>query len=106
VSVGKCADAILNLLQDARFQETVESTATLRDHALAAHVRAALRNNARTAKLDITIAADSGRVTLSGILDSDIESKATAEIIAAVPGVSGVTNELKTTTRAHRRFES
>jgi cytidylate kinase len=106
VSVEKCADAILNLLQDARFQETVESTGTLRDLALAAHVRAALRNNARTAKLDITIAADSGRVTLSGILDSDTESKAAAEIIAAVPGVSGVNNELKTTTRAHRRFES
>lgn len=106
VSVEKCADVILNLLHDARFQDTSESRNTLGGLALAAHVRAALRNDARTAKLDIMIAANGGCVTLSGILDSETELKAAAEISAAVPGVSGINNELKTTTRAHRRFES
>ena len=44
--------------------------------------------------------------TLSGIIENDAALKPAADIAAAVPGVTGVTNALKSTRRAHRRLSS
>ncbi len=104
LSVEKCADAILNLMKDSRFHETEDSKRALRELAIAAHVRTALRNDARTVKLDITIAADRGRVILSGMGESEAQAKAAAEIAIKVPRVSCVTNELKLMTRSNWRY--
>jgi cytidylate kinase len=105
LGIAECADEIIKLLEESSFRETAESLGKLKNLALAAHVRAALRHDPRTAKLNITIDSDNGRVTLSGIADVDT-TRHVAEITASVPGVISVNNALKNTTRAHRRFDS
>jgi hypothetical protein len=106
LSIEECADEVLNLLKTPRFSETDQSLQKLRDMGITAHVRAALRHDTRTAKLDITIEVNNGCATLSGIVNSDEESTVISELTASVSGVGSVVNNLKTTARAHRRFDS
>ncbi len=104
LSVDECISAILNALKLPSFQETRASAQALRDLALQARVRAALRLDERTEKLNILVAAASGHITLSGITEKNDDIKTCADVCAAVSGVSGVTNELKSTSRDFRRF--
>lgn len=90
LSVEECADEVMALTRKVKFQETEKSLEMLADLALAAHVRAALRADPRTAKIRISISADRGRVTLAGILDSGVEAADVSRIAAAVPGVKKV----------------
>ena len=106
VSVEDCVNEVMTLMNTPRFRETDESRQTLRDLGIVASVRAALRQDDRTKKLDVTISSNHNQITLSGMAGDAAESEQAAQIAAAVHGVSGVDNQLKTTTRAHRRFDS
>jgi cytidylate kinase len=98
LAIDECAEEIMNLLDDRAFQETPESMQMFSNLALQTHVRAALRQEPRTAKMAITIAADEGRVTLSGMLEAGLEAKDAVEIVSAVPGVKDVVNQLRSAT--------
>lgn len=102
-SVEECAGAIVHLLEQPSFQETAASRKALRDQALQARVRATLRQDPRTKALNITIRASTGQVTLIGVIENANEYKHAAEVTATVPGVTGVTNELKGERRESRR---
>ena len=104
MSVDECIGAVMNALKQATFQESRESAKILHDLALQAHVRAALRNDERTQKLNITIQAAAGHITLSGVIEKSDEIKHATEIAASVPGVTGVTNALKGAERGFRRI--
>ena len=104
VGVDECAAAILHMLKQPAFQETADSAQKLRDLALQARVRAALRQDTRTKKLNITVRSAAGHVTLVGVIENDVEHKSATEVTATVPGVGKVTNNLKGERREFRRM--
>ncbi len=89
VSVDECVEEVLALLRSPKFAETERSRARLEDLALAASVRAALRRSPETREARVQVAADAGRVTLSGVRATD-ERLAITEVAVAVPGVKDV----------------
>jgi len=95
VTIEECADQLMALVNDPEFRETAQSRQLLANLALEAHVRAALRADQRTAKMQIAISADKGTVLLAGIVDHDLEPLHASEVAAAVSGVKDVGNQLK-----------
>ncbi|MDR6854073.1 cytidylate kinase family protein [Variovorax guangxiensis] len=105
VSVDSCVEQIRRMVNCPEFAETPASRTLLASMALEARVRAALKEHADTRDTSITIHAKEGAVALRGIV-LDAEERAQAEsVAAAVPGVSGVANELRLMTST-RRFAS
>jgi cytidylate kinase len=90
LSAEECADEVMALARNVKFQETEKSLEMLADLALETHVLAALRADPRTAKIRISISADQGCVTLAGILDSGVEAADVSRVATAVPGVKKV----------------
>ena len=103
VSIEQCVSQIAALIHQHDFQETPESLRMLGDLALETHVRAALRADPRTAKLNILIEAAGGQVTLAGILDMGLEERDAIEIASAVKGVTDVASRLRS--QAQSRFK-
>ncbi|MBI1966345.1 MAG: cytidylate kinase family protein [Betaproteobacteria bacterium] len=95
LTIEECTDEVMGLLDDPTFQETPESMRMFRNLALAAHVRSALRQDPRTGKMQISITAENGVVTLSGLVDPGQEPKDAAEVASRVPGVKDVVNQLR-----------
>ena len=95
LTIEECADEVMSLLDDPNFQETPESERIFRDLALAAHVRSALRQDPRTGKMMISIAAEDGVITLAGLVDPSQEPKDAADVATRVAGVTAVKNELR-----------
>ena len=95
LSVDTCVGQIKALLARPEFAETEASRALLQGMALSAHVRAALRSHEETQGVDVTIDSVAGQVTLRGIVLQAAELAAAAQVAAAVPGVSGVDNQLR-----------
>jgi len=105
LSVETCARQIAALAQRPEFAETDASRARLQNMALAARVRAALRADAATRHIDVTVDGDAGRIVLAGIvLDAD-EMPAAERVARAVAGVAAVDNQLKVMARS-RQFPS
>jgi len=96
LTVNECVDEVMDLFDDAEFQETRESMRIFSDLALVAHVRAALRQDPRTNGMQVSITGENGVVTLVGLVDSGQEPKHAVEVAAIVPGVKDVVNGLRT----------
>jgi len=100
VSVESCAEQIAALSRRPEFAETEASRAILRNLALEARVRSALRADEATQNVDVTVISNGGHVVLSGmVLDAD-ELPAAARVAAVVPGVVDVDNQLRVMTRS------
>jgi len=105
LSVETCARQIAALAQRPEFAETDASRARLQNMALAARVRAALRADAATRDIDVTVASDAGRIVLAGIVLDAGEMPAAERVARAVAGVTAVDNQLKVMARS-RQFPS
>ncbi len=95
ISIEECANEVMALVNDPEFQETERSRQMFANLALEAHVRAALRADPRTAKMNLAIRTDRGTVTLAGVLEPGLDEMHAMEIAAAVPKVRDVKSELK-----------
>lgn len=105
LTVDSCVAQIRALAARPEFAETARSRALLANMALAARVKAALKDGAATADIRVTVEADHGRVSLRGIvLDAD-ERAQTEAVAAAVEGVGAVDNQLRLMATT-RRFAS
>jgi cytidylate kinase len=105
LTVDSCVAQIRALAARPEFAETARSRALLANMALAARVKAALKDGAATADIRVTVEADHGRVSLRGIvLDAD-ERAQTEAVTAAVEGVGAVDNQLRLMATT-RRFAS
>lgn len=105
LTVDSCVAQIRALAARPEFAETARSRALLANMALAARVKAALKDGAATADIRVTVEADHGRVSLRGIvLDAD-ERAQTEAVTAAVEGVDAVDNQLRLMATT-RRFAS
>jgi len=95
LSVDTCVQQIKLLLARPEFAETEASRAMLQAMALHAHVRAALRAHESTHEVDVSIEGSGTLVVLRGIVLRATEREAAAQVAAAVPGVTGVDNQLR-----------
>lgn len=105
VSIDSCVALIQQLAARPEFQETEASRALLADLALAADVRAALKDHEPTREVRINIGSKAGTVLLSGIVLNERERSETERIAAAVPGAARVDNQLRLMV-VNRRFAS
>lgn len=87
VRTEECIDEILGLVRSPKFAETEESRQRVRDLATSARVRAALRAAAETREIKVSVATESGRVTVDGGRRSADERISIVAIAGAVPGV-------------------
>jgi len=90
-----CVDMIVALAKSKEFAETPESRQHLLNLAQAAHVRAALRANEKTAEVDVTVDVSGGEVTLSGIVSDPHERDECERVVTGVPGVTAMKDQLK-----------
>ena len=95
LSVDTCVQQIKALLTRPEFTETEASRATLLALAVHARVRAALRANEATREVNITIEGQGDRIALRGIVVNAAERASAEQVVAAVPGVGAVDNELR-----------
>jgi cytidylate kinase len=98
IPVASCVDMVVALSRNPAFAETPESRQHLLNLTLAAHVRAALRSHADTSHVDVTVVAEKGTVTLSGIVSNPTERDQSVDVVGDVAGVTKVENQLGTMT--------
>jgi osmotically-inducible protein OsmY len=106
VPIAQCVEQVIALARSPGFQETPASKRHLADLALQARARAALRGDERTAGIDVDITAFGGELLLRGIVVDEREKALCREVLAAVPGVEGVRDELRTMAGGLSRFPS
>jgi cytidylate kinase len=94
MSVESAAAQILQLAQRPEYQETAASRAMLAELALAAAVRAALKDNLSTREVNVDIEPKGNEVVLRGIVVDEEERRETGRVAAEVPGVAKVDNQL------------
>jgi cytidylate kinase len=104
LSVDECVEEIEGVMKRARFQETAESVRMVEDLALEWAVRSALRREARTADIHVTVKGDGGVVRLMGLVDNQAQSEAAAEVARAVEGAGSVDNQLRAASAAGSRY--
>ena len=104
LSVEECVEEIEGVMKRPRFQETPQSVRMVEDLSLEWAVRAALRREARTADVAITVQGDGGVVRLLGVVDSQVQSDAAAEVARTVEGATSVDNQLRSAGAAGSRY--
>jgi len=104
LSVDECVEEVESVMKRARFQETPESVRMVEDLALEWSVRSALRRDARTADIGITVQGDNGVARLMGVVDSQQQMDAAAEVAKAVEGAKSVDNQLKSAGSSASRY--
>jgi cytidylate kinase len=105
VSVESCVEQIRNLMNRPEFQETAESRAMLANMTLEARIRAALKDNAATRDVNVTIESSGGKVALRGIVLNAEERSEVEKVTVAVPEVINVDNQLRLMAKS-KRFTS
>src|SRR6185503_3344033 len=104
LSVDECIEEIEGMMQRPRFQETDESRRMVANMALEWAVRSALRRDARTTEVGITVECVDGVASLNGVVDTADEALAAGEVTAAIDGVRQVDNQLKSAAAAASRY--
>lgn len=95
LTVPTCVELIRNLTTRPEFQESEESRKLLANLTLATRVRAALKDNASTQEVKITIEGRNGTIVLSGIVVNANERSEAEKVASQVKGVTGVENKLR-----------
>ncbi len=103
LSVDSCVAVIRELAGRPEFAETPASLEQIDHMALQARIRSALRADERTHEVKVSIESRAGHVTLSGIVFSDDERNLTQAVVASVPGVVDIDNQLRVA-RSSSRF--
>lgn len=93
-SVEAGADLLCHVLARPEWQPTEASRATLRDAALAARVRAALKAAPETTRLNVKITCQGGRLELAGTVEDAAGREGAVRVAGAQPGVLSVENHL------------
>lgn len=95
LSIDECVEEVECMMKKRRFQETPESLGMVENMALQWAVRSGLRRDGRTSAMNVTVSCDAGRVTLTGMVDTEREASAAREVVLATEGVRDVDDQLK-----------
>jgi cytidylate kinase len=104
LSVDECVDEVEELMKKKSFQETPDSVRMVENLSLEWSVRSALRRDERTADAAFTVECSDGVAKPLGVVDTQAEANAAAEVARAVEGVKSVDNQLKAASAAASRF--
>ena len=104
LSVDECVEEVAAMMQKKCFQETPESIRMVDDLALEWAVRSALRRDERTLQSSFTVECADGVAKLLGVVDTQAEAQAAADVAGAVEGVKKVDNQLRAASSAASRF--
>ena len=104
LSVDECVDEVESMMKKKCFQETPESVRLVHDLSLEWSVRSSLRRDPRTAGTSFTVECADAVVSLAGMVETQAEANAAADLAAATEGVAGVRNQLKASDSATSRF--
>ena len=104
LSVEECVEGIEEMMHKKCFQETPDSVRMVENLSLEWSVRSALRRDVRTAATSITVEGDHGTARLLGVVDTEDEANAAAEVAARAEGVKEVDNQLRATHSAGSRY--
>jgi len=104
LSVDECVEEVEAVMKHARFQETPDSVRMVENLALEWSVRSALRRDARTADVSITVQSDGGVVRLLGVVESQAQADAAAVVARTVEGVASVDNQLRAAGASGSRY--
>jgi cytidylate kinase len=104
LDTGRCVDEVLKLVESEGFRESEASRQVLDDLVLRTAARAALRAAPATRKLQVSVAAERGSVTLDGIVPKDADRSLAEEFVLRVPGAVAVVNRLRTANALRARF--
>jgi len=104
LSVDECVDEVEGLMKKRCFQETPESMRMVENLSLEWSVRSALRRDERTAEAEFTIQVSDGVARLMGVVNTQAEANAAADVARSVEGVKDVDNQLKAASAAGSRF--
>jgi cytidylate kinase len=95
MAVDSCVEQVLALCRRPEFQPTPKSETQLRNLALQARIRAALRAEAATANVSVSADVDGGTVTLRGMVATARERDGAADVVRRLAGVTAVDNQLR-----------
>ena len=104
LSVDDCVDEVEGMMKRPRFQETHDSIRLVTNLALEWAVRSALRRDARTTEVGITVECLDGVVRLLGVVDDADQAMAVEEIVRSIEGVKEVDNQLRSASTAGSRY--
>jgi cytidylate kinase len=104
LSVEECVESIAGVMAMRAFVETPDSIRLVENLSLEWAVRAAMRRDPMTASTSITVQCDGGTAKLVGMVGTEKEAAAAAEVAASVQGVSRVENQLKSAANAGSRY--
>ena len=94
LGVDQCVQALHEVVSAKQFADTPDATRVIENLALKWSVRAALRRDPRTAKVDVQIECQDGQVTMNGVVDAGRDAEAAREVVAKVEGVKRVETKL------------
>lgn len=94
ISVNLAVNLIQEMLREPRFLPTPESLRAVVDLSLTARARAALLVHPLTRGFRLDVTCRDGHLCLTGVVDEEDQRRAAEEIVAAIPGVTGVGNEI------------
>jgi cytidylate kinase len=94
-SIDYCVDAVIQLAKLPAFQETPPSVAMLKRMALHARIGAALNPSPQASRVFFVLDGEDGGVRLQGLVDCHDEALALGRIVAGVPGVRKIDNQLR-----------
>lgn len=104
LSVDECVEEVDSMLRKRCFQETPESMRLAQNLALEWSVRSALRRDARTAGVAVTVECHDAVAKILGMVDTDEESIVATEVAAAVEGVKSVDNQIRSAASSESRY--
>jgi cytidylate kinase len=94
LSVDRAVRTIEETLRDPRFTASPESLRAVKDLSLVARARATLMGHAETRGLRLHITCQEGRVSIAGAVADEGQRKTAETLVAALPGVTDVRNEI------------
>jgi cytidylate kinase len=94
LTVEECVGEIERVMELPRFQPTEGSMRLVHNRALEWSVRAHLRRDSRTANSRVRLECIDGFVRITGGVADRTQAQGVSEVVAAVPGVRSVDNEL------------
>jgi len=97
---------IRHALQEARFEITPTARQTIRDLSLAAQAKAALLANPMTRLRQIFVTSTDGHLALSGSVRTEEERRVAQGVVASLPGVTGVLNDIVVLPGSLSRFSA
>jgi hypothetical protein len=102
IGLETASEMVVRLAGSEEFKPTARSVKAMQDLALSSRISAVLATDVRTRSADLTVTADDGHVTISGMTGSRTVMDAIPLVVRQTEGVKEMHNEVRTVVAAPR----